>query len=75
VNRRSLGHIVWTVDGQTYHEATPDDVAPKRWVYDHAFYLLVNLAVGGGLGGPVRADTAFPARYLIDYVRVYQAAD
>jgi hypothetical protein len=33
----------------------------------------VNLAVGGGLGGPVRADTAFPARYLIDYIRVYHA--
>ena len=67
------GHIAWSMDGETYHEATPADVAPDPWVYDHEFYLLVNLAVGGGLGGPVRADTAFPARYLIDYVRVYQA--
>jgi beta-glucanase (GH16 family) len=67
------GHIVWTVDGDKYHEATPDGVAPDPWVYDHEFYVLVNLAVGGGLGGPVRADTAFPARYLIDYIRVYQA--
>jgi len=67
------GHIAWTVDGERYHEATPEDVAPDPWVYDHEFYLLANLAVGGGLGGPVRADTAFPARYLIDYIRVYQA--
>src|SRR5688500_8757630 len=37
----------------TYHGATPVGVAPDRWVYDHAFYLLVNLAIGGGLGGPV----------------------
>jgi beta-glucanase (GH16 family) len=66
-------HIVWTVDGEVYHEATPADVAPNPWVYDHEFYLLANLAVGGGLGGPVRADAAFPARYLIDYIRVYQA--
>ena len=67
------GHIAWTIDDETYHEATPADVAPDPWVFDHEFYLLVNLAVGGGLGGPVRADTAFPARYLIDYIRVYQA--
>jgi beta-glucanase (GH16 family) len=67
------GHIVWTVDGERYHEATPDDVAPDAWAFDHEFYLLANLAVGGGLGGPVRADTVFPARYLIDYIRVYQA--
>jgi beta-glucanase (GH16 family) len=64
--------IVWTVDGVPYHEATPDRVAPNRWVFDHEFYLLANLAVGGGLGGPVAAETVFPARYLIDYVRVYR---
>jgi beta-glucanase (GH16 family) len=68
------GHIVWTVDGERYHEATPADVAPNAWVYDHEFYLLINLAVGGGLGGPVGADTAFPARYLLDYIRVYRAS-
>jgi beta-glucanase (GH16 family) len=44
-------------------------------VFDHEFYLLANLAVGGGLGGPVAAETAFPARYLIDYVRVYRFDD
>lgn len=34
-------------------------------------YLLLNLALGGQHGGSVR-DTQFPARYEIDYVRVYQ---
>ena len=66
------GRIVWTVDGLPYQEATPDLVAPNRWAFDHEFYLLVNLAVGGGLGGPVGEATVFPARYLIDYVRVYR---
>ena len=35
-------------------------------------YLLLNLALGGGWGGPVIDDTIFPAKYLIDYVRVYE---
>ncbi|VGO16462.1 Beta-glucanase [Pontiella desulfatans] len=34
-------------------------------------YLLVNLAIGGSAGGDP-AETDFPARYEIDYVRVYQ---
>lgn len=34
-------------------------------------YLLLNLAVGGQNGGPVSAD-AYPIRYEVDYVRVYQ---
>lgn len=67
------GRLLWTVDGERFHEATPADVAPNAWVFDHEFSLLVNLAVGGGLGGPVRADTGFPARYLVDYIRVFQA--
>jgi beta-glucanase (GH16 family) len=69
------GHIVWTVDGTRYHEATPADVAPREWVYDHPFYLLLNLAVGGQFGGPVAEDTVFPASMIVDYVRVYGPTD
>jgi len=34
-------------------------------------YLLLNLAIGGVNGGDVSSE-AFPMRYEIDYVRVYQ---
>jgi beta-glucanase (GH16 family) len=65
------GRIEWSVDGIVFHAATPGDVAGP-WVFDHPFYLLVNLAVGGDFGGPVAPDTAFPAAFLVDYVRVYE---
>lgn len=65
--------IVWTVDGAEYFAASPADVAPNAWAYNHAFYLLLNLAVGGNFGGPVSPDTVFPASMRVDYVRVYQA--
>ena len=68
----SPGQIVWTVDGQTFHEAVPADVAPNEWVFEHPFFLLVNTAVGGNFGGAVGADTTFPQEYVLDYVRVYQ---
>jgi beta-glucanase (GH16 family) len=35
-------------------------------------YLLLNLAIGGTQGGDP-SQTAFPARFEVDYVRVYQA--
>jgi beta-glucanase (GH16 family) len=64
--------IVWTVDGQEYHRASPADVAPNEWAYNHAFFLLLNLAVGGNFGGPVAPDTKFPASMVVDYVRIYE---
>lgn len=68
------GRIVWFVDGVQYHEATPEDAAPSRWAFDHPFFLLLNVAVGGTLGGPVAPDTAFPQSMVVDYVRVHRDA-
>ena len=67
--------IVWYVDGIAYHRATPADVAPNQWVFDHPFFLLLNVAVGGNFGGPVGPDAVFPATMQVDYVRVYTAGD
>ncbi|HEX2443916.1 MAG TPA: carbohydrate binding domain-containing protein [Vicinamibacterales bacterium] len=72
---REPGEIRWYVDGILYHRATPADVAPNQWVFDHPFFLLLNMAVGGNFGGPVGADTVFPQSIAVDYVRVYGAPD
>lgn len=66
-------HIVWAVDGIEYHEAIPADVSPNDWVFNHPFFLLLNVAVGGNFGGQVSPDTKFPAETKVDYVRAYQA--
>jgi len=62
--------IAWSVDGSTYFSLAADDM-PGAWVFDHPFFILVNLAVGGWLGGEVRRDTPFPAAMKIDYLRLY----
>ena len=66
--------IVWTVDGVPYFTATPNDpfLQGKTWVFNHPFYLLLNVAVGGNFAGAVGPDTTFPQSTLVDYVRVYQ---
>ena len=70
----SPGRIAWYVDGVKYHEASPADVAPNAWVFDHPFYMTLNVAVGGNLGGPVPPTTRFPNPMTVDYIRLYKAA-
>lgn len=61
-------YISWEVDGVVYHEATPSDVAPNEWVFNHEFYLILNLAMGGGFGGNIdpKLETA---ELVVDYIR------
>lgn len=46
-----------------------------RWPFDRSFHLILNLAVGGTWGGLQGVDPShFPARFEIDYVRVFEDA-
>jgi beta-glucanase (GH16 family) len=64
--------IDWLLDGRRYHRVTPETV-PGDWVFDHPFFLLINLAVGGDWPGAPDAETRFPQSLLVDYLRVYRA--
>lgn len=46
----------------------------NNWPYDQNFYIILNLAIGGNLGGTSDAATLrnTGAEFLVDYVRVYQ---
>jgi beta-glucanase (GH16 family) len=45
--------------------------AGGAWVFDHPFFLILNVAVGGNWPGPPDTITVFPQQMLVDYVRVY----
>jgi beta-glucanase (GH16 family) len=66
----------WFVDGVHYHTVTnwmtSADNAPFPAPFDQPFHLLLNVAVGGNWPGRPDETTTFPARMLVDYVRVYQ---
>lgn len=65
--------IRWYVDGRQYFSRRPADLpAGARWVFDHDFFLLLNLAVGGAWPGNPDATTTFPQEMLVDYVRAYR---
>jgi beta-glucanase (GH16 family) len=64
--------IRWYVDGNLYETRTPSDAAGKTWVFDHPFFIILNVAVGGNWPGNPDATTVFPQKLLVDYVRVYE---
>jgi beta-glucanase (GH16 family) len=66
--------IRWYYDDAHYHTVTRVDVGDREWVFDQPFFIILNLALGGQLPGPVGLDTVFPNQYLVDYVRVYERA-
>ena len=67
--------IRFYVDDHLYATRTPADL-PKgaKWVYDHPFFVLLNVAVGGDWPGNPDASSEFPQTMLVDYVRVYERA-
>ena len=68
--------VSWFVDGTRYSTKTPADIGKNnRWAFDHPFFLLLNLAVGGGWPGYPDTTTRFPQTLLVDYVRVYAPAN
>jgi beta-glucanase (GH16 family) len=65
--------IRWYVDATLYKTVTPDNLPPgATWVFNHPFFVLLNLAVGGSWPGSPDASSVFPQFMLVDYVRVYQ---
>jgi beta-glucanase (GH16 family) len=64
--------IRFYIDTNLYETRTPADLpAGKTWVYDHPFFILLNVAVGGDWPGNPDRTTVFPQRMLVDYVKVY----
>lgn len=55
------------VDGRLYHTVANSKNIP----FNHEFFLIMNVAMGGGFAGPI--DPAFQhAAMEVDYIRVYQ---
>lgn len=64
--------IEFGVDGVTYYRYANPRAGARSWPFDAPQYLLLNLAIGGDLGGAVD-DRIFPVTLQVEHVRVYQA--
>ncbi len=67
----SEDQIDFFVDGGKYYTYKPEIKNRDTWPYDSPFYIIMNIAMGGGFGGKIDPELA-RARMEVDYVRVYQ---
>lgn len=66
-----VDYIDYFVDDFLYQRITPGDVTGE-WVYDHPFFIIINVAVGGNYVGFPTSETPLPQPMEIDWVRVYE---
>ncbi|MFN2598105.1 MAG: family 16 glycosylhydrolase [Pyrinomonadaceae bacterium] len=67
------GEIRWYVDGKLYETRTTNDLPTgARWVYDHPFFIILNLAIGGEWPRDPDATTSLPQTMTVDHVRAYE---
>jgi beta-glucanase (GH16 family) len=60
-------------DGRLYFTSINDHSGWEAWPFDKPFYLIMNIAVGGGWGGMKGIDDSiWPQRMEVDWVRVYR---
>ena len=66
------GTVRFYVDSNLYATFTQSQwPAGGTWVFDHPFFIVLNVAVGGDWPGSPDTTTIFPQQMLVDYVRVY----
>lgn len=67
------GGIRWYLDGQQYAAVVPGDLPwRKTWVFDHDFFVVLNVAAGGTWPGYPDRSVTFPRTMLVDYIRYYR---
>jgi beta-glucanase (GH16 family) len=63
--------IDFFIDGDLYYTYTPSVKDNDHWPYNTPFFIIMNIAIGGGFGGDV--DPALSSAVMeVEYVRVYE---
>lgn len=65
--------IRFGIDGVTHFRYINPRTGARAWPFDAAQYVILNIAIGGDLGGEVD-DAIFPVTMEVDHVRIYQVA-
>jgi beta-glucanase (GH16 family) len=67
------GEVRWYRDGVLFNRARPQ-LVKGEWVFEHPFFVILNLAVGGDWPGSPDGSTPLPQQMIVDYLRVYRLA-
>ncbi|TQI69159.1 glycosyl hydrolase family 16 [Gramella sp. Hel_I_59] len=63
-------YIKFFVDGNQLYRFTPENYNEDEYPFKKDFYFLINMAVGGNLGGAEIDESALPDKFYIDHIKV-----
>jgi beta-glucanase (GH16 family) len=63
--------LTWSADGKPYQQVLRKDC--RDWVFDLPVFLILNLAVGGTMGGAVPPAAPLPYQMIVRSVALYNA--
>jgi beta-glucanase (GH16 family) len=64
-------HLDWYYDDEIVFTFQNEYETFAEWPYDIEHHLMLNVAIGGGLGGNINANGTWPQQMMVDYVRIY----
>jgi beta-glucanase (GH16 family) len=64
--------IEWTLNGKIIFTQSKDSIAPRAWVFNQPFSLILNVAMGGEFGGEIGKDAKSGLQMKVDWIRVKQ---
>lgn len=64
--------LKWYVDDLLFLTVSKADFGAANYPFNAPQFFIFNVAVGGNWPGPPDANTTFPQRMFVDYVRVFQ---
>ncbi|WP_295180098.1 glycoside hydrolase family 16 protein [uncultured Christiangramia sp.] len=63
-------YIEFFVDGDQLYRFTPENYNEEEYPFKKDFYFLINMAVGGNLGGAEIDESALPDKFYVDHIKV-----
>jgi len=68
-------YIEFFVDGNQLYRFTPENYNEEEYPFKKDFYFLINMAVGGNLGGAEIDESALPDKFYVDHIKVTELSE
>jgi hypothetical protein len=66
-------HLDFYIDHKRTFRFSKQKDTVEAWPYDKEFYLIFNIAIGGGVGKALGIDpNGFPQQMVVDYIRIFK---
>jgi beta-glucanase (GH16 family) len=64
-------YMDWYIDDVHIFHFKNEYKTPAEWPFNRPFHLILNIAVGGNLGGTIDYNGEWPQQMIVDYIKMY----